>query len=120
MIEPLNDPLILAAEAGNKNEVDSLLDRGADIHAGDDYALRWAAHQGHTAIVTLFLKRGNYPPKAVTKARALATEADRSEVVALIDSYRAMLRLSKPHGDSSPNHAALLSAPIAVGRGVRL
>ena len=134
MSKLLNDQLISAAAAGNKNEVDSLLDRGADIHANDDKALHWAAGRGHTAtvellldrgadihakddealrwapanghtaIVALLLKRGNYTPEAVTKARSRATAGGRSEIVALIDSYQAMLMLSEPRGPSSASH----------------
>jgi len=92
MSKLLNDQLRKASAAGNENAVDSLLDRGADIHADDDYALRCAAANCHTATVALLLKRGNCPPKAVTKARACATARagakarGQSEVVALIDA----------------------------------
>ena len=39
MSKLLNNQLISASAAGNENEVDRLLDRGADIHAGSDLAL---------------------------------------------------------------------------------
>ena len=120
MSELLNNQLISAAVAGNENEVDRLLDRGADIHAEDDDALRWAAGYGHTATVALLLKRGNFTAEAVAAAKARATAGDQSEVVALIDSYQAMLKLSKPRGSSSAAHAALPSTPTPVGRGSRL
>ena len=32
------------------------LKKGADFHAKDDYALRWAANKGHTEIVKLLKK----------------------------------------------------------------
>jgi ankyrin repeat protein len=35
-----------------------LLDRGANIHAEKDAALRWAAENGHTKTVKLLLDRG--------------------------------------------------------------
>jgi len=98
-----------------------LLNRVADIHAKDDWALRGAAENGHAGVVALLLKRGNHTPEAIAAARALATAEAQSEVVALIDSYRAMLKLSKPHGGSSSlKRAVLPSAPAPVGRGVQL
>ena len=43
--------LCWAAESGQTETVAALLDRGADIHAGNDYALCWAAEYGHTETV---------------------------------------------------------------------
>ncbi|HCU00936.1 TPA: hypothetical protein DIC20_04500, partial [Candidatus Dependentiae bacterium] len=44
----LDEDLIEAAKNGGTKEVEELLDRGANIHARDDHALRWAAGSGHT------------------------------------------------------------------------
>ena len=54
----LNDQLIEAAENGHTDTVALLLDRGADVHADDDYALHWAALKGRTETVALLLDRG--------------------------------------------------------------
>ena len=35
-----------------------LLDKGADVHAGDDYALQWASENGHDKVVKLLLNAG--------------------------------------------------------------
>jgi ankyrin repeat protein len=47
-----------AAGNGHTETVALLLDRGADIHADDNLALGWAADGGHTQIVALLLERG--------------------------------------------------------------
>ena len=52
----LNEQFILAAQAGETEKVEELLlEHGADIHADDNYALRWAAHYGHTKVVKLLI-----------------------------------------------------------------
>ena len=48
----------MAAKNGHTETVKLLLDRGADIHAWNDYALRLAAENGHTETVKLLLDRG--------------------------------------------------------------
>jgi len=42
-----------ASGHGHKEIVELLIKSGADIHAGNDYALRWAAENGHKEIVEL-------------------------------------------------------------------
>ncbi|KKP94624.1 MAG: hypothetical protein US13_C0017G0002 [candidate division TM6 bacterium GW2011_GWE2_36_25] len=54
----LDEDLIEAAKNGDTIEVEELLDRGANVHAQDDFVLRWAARNGHTDTVRLLLDRG--------------------------------------------------------------
>ena len=42
-----------ASGNGHIDTVAMLLEAGADVHAEDDYALRWASHNGHTEILTI-------------------------------------------------------------------
>ena len=51
-----------AAEYGHKSIVELLLRAGANVHARDDYALRWAAEYGHKEVVELLLKAGAIMP----------------------------------------------------------
>ncbi len=48
--------LIASSEAGDLVSVKTLIDEGADVHAGDDLALRLAAFYGHTEVVNELLK----------------------------------------------------------------
>ena len=50
--------LVGSSMRGDVNRVNVLLDSGADIHAQEDYALRWAAKRGHLEVVKLLLDRG--------------------------------------------------------------
>lgn len=50
--------LCWAAERGRLSEVAQLLADGANVHADDNYPLRWAAIYGHAAIVRLLRAHG--------------------------------------------------------------
>ena len=49
----IEQDLFDAAKNGDTNTVKLLLDRGADIHARNDLALRWAAIGVHESVVEL-------------------------------------------------------------------
>ena len=51
-----DDALRWASRRGHKNVVELLLKNGADVHAEDDYALRWASRRGHKDVVELLKK----------------------------------------------------------------
>ena len=41
-------------------DLDLDAEHGADVHANDDYALRWAARFGHVNTVKVLLDKGAY------------------------------------------------------------
>ena len=54
----LNDSLIKFSRLGMTKEVAKCLELGADVHAWFDFALRWAAENGHTETVKFLLENG--------------------------------------------------------------
>ena len=73
-----------AAKSGDTNTVKLLLDRGADIHAVDDYALRCAAYGGHENVVKLLLDRGADIHAIDDLALQLAADGGHEGVVKLL------------------------------------
>jgi len=57
-INSLNDDLVTAVEYNMPTVVSALLSVGANVHAWDNYALRWAARRGRTDIAKLLLEHG--------------------------------------------------------------
>ena len=56
-VHAMNDEALKwASRNGHVEVVKILLDAGADIHAGDDYALRYASKNGHTEVVKILKK----------------------------------------------------------------
>ncbi len=47
----------LAAHSGHLDVVKYLVERGANIHARDDWSLGWAAQNGHISVVHYFLEK---------------------------------------------------------------
>jgi hypothetical protein len=56
-----DDALRWAAERGHRDIVAMLLDAGADVHAAKDFALRWAAEKGYRDIVAMLLDADDDP-----------------------------------------------------------
>ena len=52
------DKIIITNIYSETHIIQLLLERGADIHAGNDYALRWASKNGHIEIVRVLLGNG--------------------------------------------------------------
>jgi len=73
-----------AANKGHADTVAMLLDRGADVHAGNDCALRWAAGNGHADTVALLLDRGADIHAGDDLALCYAAENGHTETVALL------------------------------------
>ena len=82
--EEMDEDLIDASQYGNLDRVRSLLDRGADIHAEDDIALRDASSNGHLEVVRLLLDRGADIHAVDDFALILASSNGHLEVVRLL------------------------------------
>src|SRR3989339_300803 len=80
----LDEDLIEAAKNGGTKEVEELLDRGANIHARDDHALRWAADNGHTDTARLLLDRGANIHARDDHALIYAAEKGHTDTVRLL------------------------------------
>ena len=48
----------MSAANGHVDAVELLLDSGADVHTGGEWALRLASGYGHAAVVQLLLQHG--------------------------------------------------------------
>ena len=54
----MNEKFKKASETGCVEVVKALLKCGADVHAKNDYALRWASDNGHIETVKVLLENG--------------------------------------------------------------
>ncbi len=54
----LNRMIIEMAKEGSVKGVSMMLSEGADIHADNDFALRWASEKGHLEVVKYLTERG--------------------------------------------------------------
>jgi ankyrin repeat protein len=59
----INDTLSMSAENGHYEIVKILLEKGADVHTDDDYALRLSAQNNHIDTMKLLLEYGADPKK---------------------------------------------------------
>ncbi len=80
----INSELISAANRGDLPAVKAALKNGANIHANDDVALRWAAANGHFEIVALLLENGANIHAGADQALRSAAENEHFEIVALL------------------------------------
>jgi len=54
----INASLCRASENGHLEVVKLLVEKGADIHADNDYSLKWASGNGHLEVVKLLVEKG--------------------------------------------------------------
>jgi ankyrin repeat protein len=80
----LEQQLMEAAGKGDTETVALLLDRGANIHADNDYSLQYAAGNGHTKTVALLLDRGANIHAANDYSLQWAANTGKTETVALL------------------------------------
>lgn len=85
-------PLTRAAQDGSADVARELLQRGADVHADNHSALKWACSKGHAAVVTTLLSAG------------ANVHADRHSPIgcAAKNGHAAIVRLLIEHGAMDP------------------
>ena len=76
-----------ASNNGHTDTVKLLLENGANIHASIDYALRWASNNGHTETVKLLLENGANIHANNDQALIWASENGHTDTVKLLKSY---------------------------------
>ena len=85
----LNWMLIEMARKGSVKGVSMMLSKGADIHAGDDGALRWASQNGHLEVVKYLIEHGAVIHADDDYALALASEKGHLDVVRYLIEHEA-------------------------------
>ena len=87
--EAMDNKLWRAARLGKFNIVEILLAAGADVHANNNSALRWAAIEGHADVVELLLEYGADIHAENDIALQDAAWHNRADVVKLLLEYGA-------------------------------
>ena len=64
-----------------------IIQEGIDIHADDEYALRWASENGHLEVVKLLLENGANVHAYNDYALRLASEYGHLDVVKYLNQY---------------------------------
>lgn len=83
----LSKMLFNYSEKGRLDEVKWCVANGANVHAGDNYALRSASRGGHLKVVQLLLEAGADVHANDDQALKWACECEHSEVVYLLRKY---------------------------------
>jgi len=76
-----------ASYNGHVEVVKLLLNAGADVHARADYALRWASGNGHVEVVKLLLNAGADVHASDDLALRWASGNGRTEIVKLLKDH---------------------------------
>ena len=116
----LNAELVRTAAQGDRGQVGRLLEFGADVHAGDNYALHSASANGHTGTVALLLQHGEDVHASDDDALRWAAKNGHTDTAALLLQHRAdvhtkdddALRWASRNGDTDT--VALLRATEAL------
>ena len=82
-----NELLVKSSEIGFLPGVKLALKNGANVHAFDDRALRWASLYGHKDVVELLLKNGADVHANNDEARRWAANNGHKDVVELLKKY---------------------------------
>ena len=86
--DKLNQSLIDASAQGDAEGVKSLLKAGADVHKGDDYAVRLASEDGRVEVVNLLLDAGANVHARDSRALRSASEYGHDEVVKILTDWK--------------------------------
>ncbi len=98
-LNKLDNQLIEACIQGDLSQVKSLIIEGANIHADDDYALRWAAECGHLEVVKYLVEDHEANVHALNEwALRWAARNGHLEVVKYLKSY-ILSQFTKKHID---------------------
>ena len=86
--DKLNQSLIDASAQGDAEEVKFSLELGADVHKGDDYAVRLASYHGQTGVVELLLAAGADIHALDDHVLRSASENGHDEVVKILIDWK--------------------------------
>lgn len=109
----VNYDLITAAYDGNPTRVVTLIARGANVNARDDYGytpLMWAAQEGHVMTMGALLKRGadvNARDKQGRTALLIATVKGHTEIVKSLLAHHADPTIKASNGVSAIDYARI-------------
>jgi hypothetical protein len=85
----LDARLLLASVEGDSENMIAALKAGADVHADNDWALRWASNYGHTEVVKLLLDAGADVHAQDNGALRSASVRGHTEVVKILEAAMA-------------------------------
>ena len=92
----LNRRLLKASQNGDTEDVQILLEAGANVHAEDNFALLCASANGHTEIVKLLLEAGANVHAVHHQALRWASHRGHTEIVKLLRAARLFLPRQSP------------------------
>lgn len=105
------------ASVGDYVMVQSLIQKGADIHANNDYALRAAAENGHTDVVKLLLENGANLDAEYGYSLQSAAERGHTDVVKLLVDHGADINVAL-HAAAENGHTDVVKMLVENGANV--